>query len=124
MNGRRIRAVSSVSVDVAKAATVRTFLVRLRDTCWRCLPPSRKFDVSTLPKPPWIVKPEWPPDSLGWRMGGEQYLFELRNLYAELSATDQAAYERAYPVPPGWRGYLAWKRKGLRFILRPPSRDA
>jgi hypothetical protein len=93
---------------------LRTFLARSRDTLWRLLPPPRGFDVSTLLKPPWIVKPDWPGDSMGWRMGGEQYFFAVRSMYEGLSPAEQAAYDRVYPEPPGWEGYLKHGRRGWR----------
>lgn len=95
------------------------FLAGLRDTLWRCLPPPpRDFDVSALLKPPWIVKPEWPGNSMGWRMGGEQYFFAVRKMYGELSPPEQAAYDRAYPEPPDWQGYFKHDCRGSR--LRRP----
>lgn len=88
---------------------------RLRDTVRRILPPSRDFDPAAMP-PPWIVRPDWPPDSIGWRMGGEVYFYELRKRYAALGPAEQAAYERAFPVPAGWQGYLDAGRKGWQLF--------
>lgn len=88
----------------------------LRDTVRRALPPPRGFDPAALLPPPWIARPDWPGDSIGWRMGGEAYFHEARARYAALTPAEQAAYERAFPVPPDWRGYLDARRKGWRLF--------
>lgn len=87
-------------------------LVEIRDSIWRRFPPPRRFDPQALLKPPWIVKPEWPSDSMGWRMGGEQYFFAVRDMYRALTPPQQAAYDRAFPEPPGWTGYFDTARRG------------
>ncbi len=88
---------------------------RLRDTVRRALPPPRGFDPAALP-PPWILRPDWPADSIGWRMGGEALFHAVRDRYAALSPAEQAAYERAHPIPPEWHGYLDAARKGWRVL--------
>lgn len=98
-------------------AAIRYWLGFWRDTVWRWLPPPRGFDPVSLLKPPWIVKPEWPSDSLGWRMGGEEYFFAVRSMYEALSPSEQAAYDRAYPEPAGWEGYFKSSRRGMRLRL-------
>jgi hypothetical protein len=86
----------------------------IRDTLWRMMPPARSFDLSKIPPPPWVVRPDWPPDSLGWRMGGEQYFYAVREAYAVLLPPEQAAYERAYPQRQDWKGFYERGRRGLR----------
>jgi hypothetical protein len=83
-----------------------------RDALRRRLPPGRSFDVHSLMKPPWIVAPTFPGNSMYWRMGGEQYFFAVRDMYAALTPSEQAAYDRAYPEPPDWAGYFRPARKG------------
>lgn len=97
-------------------ARLAEFGRRLCDTVRRALPPPRGFDLATLPPPPWILRPDWPPDSIGWRMGGEAYFHDLRARFAALGPAEQAAYERAYPAPPAWRGTLDAGRKGWRLL--------
>lgn len=89
---------------------------RLRDTVRRMLPAPRGFDPGALPPPPWIARPDWPSDSIGWRMGGEAYFLQVRERYSALTPAEQAAYERAFPVPPGWERYLDRARKGWRLF--------
>jgi len=91
---------------------MNSLLSQLRDRIWRLLPASREFDPHKLLPPPWVAKPEWPADSMGWRMGGEQYFYAVRDMYAALSPPEQAAYERAFPAPAGWEQYLQRQRRG------------
>jgi hypothetical protein len=87
---------------------------RLRDTVRRGLPAPHGFDPRALPPPSWIARPDWPSDSIGWRMGGEAHFLLARERYAALTPSGQAAHERAFPVPPGWEGYVDSGRKGWR----------
>ena len=96
-------------------ARLSIFARRFRDTVRRHLPPPRDFDPAALP-PPWVVRPDWHADSIGWRMGGEVYFHQVRDRYAALSPAEQAAFERTFPVPPGWQGYLDASRKGWRLF--------
>lgn len=96
------------------ASPTPALLPRLVDTFRRLLPPSRSFDVKAVLPPPWIVAPEWPADSMGWRMGGEAHFFAVQDAYKALTPAEQAAYERAYPPPAGWEQYLDRHRRGWR----------
>jgi hypothetical protein len=94
------------------AVHIRQALAELRDRIWRRLPAPGRFDPEAMLKPPWIVQPDWPADSIGWRMGGEDYFFAVRHMYRALTPPEQAAYDRAYPAPPGWERYLHAARRG------------
>lgn len=63
-----------------------------------------------------MVRPDWPSDSIGWRVGGEAHFFQVRERDAALSPAEQAAHKRAFPVPPAWEGYLDSGRKGWRLF--------
>ena len=109
---------SGAAVTALRYLLVRLAMLgrQLRDTVRRALPPDRGFDPRALPPPPWVARPDWPGDSIGWRMGGEAYFLQARQRYAALTPAEQAAYERAFPVPPGWEGYLDRSRKGWRLF--------
>jgi hypothetical protein len=47
-------------------------------------------------------------------MGGEVYFFAVQDAYKALGPAEQAAHERACPIPPGWEGYIDRHRRGWR----------
>jgi hypothetical protein len=72
----------------------------------------RKFDPQKLLPPPWIVKPDRPPDSIGWRMGGEQHFWAVQEIYGSLTPPEQAAHDKVFPAPAEWSVYLQRVRRG------------
>lgn len=53
--------------------------------------------------PPWRVFPEYPPTSMGWRMGGgETYMSYWHCIYDDLSDADKKRYRRKHPRPLYW----------------------
>jgi hypothetical protein len=56
-----------------------------------------------LGEPPWIRYPDWPPEDLGWRMGGgEHYLTEWTERVRALSPGEKDVLQRTLDVPPEW----------------------
>lgn len=64
------------------------------------------FSAFTLdcPLPPqWLMYPEIPCGSIGWRMGyGESYRYLLSDWLETLSPTDQQQYHELFPAPISW----------------------
>jgi len=59
------------------------------------------------PMPPlWMMFPELPQASMGWRMGyGESYSIEFMNWFKELSSNEKQQYQHLFPAPKMWRGF-------------------
>ncbi len=75
------------------------------------IPPMRDgqhVDPKGKTLPPWLVYPDIPAGSIGWRMGsGEDYYLEFYRYYSRLSEEDATDYAREYPEPRGWHGKYA-----------------
>jgi protein-tyrosine-phosphatase/N-acetylglutamate synthase-like GNAT family acetyltransferase len=57
--------------------------------------------------PPWVVFPEIPRRSIGWRMGGgEWYLWTWSRWWQRLDAGTRAAYRTRWEPPEDWRDFL------------------
>jgi protein-tyrosine-phosphatase/N-acetylglutamate synthase-like GNAT family acetyltransferase len=57
--------------------------------------------------PPWIVFPEIPRRSIGWRMGGgEWYLWTWSRWWQRLDGDARAAYRTRWESPEDWRDFL------------------
>lgn len=55
--------------------------------------------------PPWLVYPDIPRYSIGWRMGdGESYMAEWSSWYGGLTPKGQGTYQTRYPEPEAWQG--------------------
>lgn len=64
--------------------------------------------TSSLMAPLWIMHPDIPAGSIGWRMGaGEDYWDQWGAWYDDLSATDQAEYQELFPEPLTWAGFYS-----------------
>jgi len=63
------------------------------------------------PQPPWLVYPDIPAGSIGWRMGGGEDAYnEFYQWISRLSDAEAADYAKRYPEPRGWRGKYAMIR--------------
>ena len=57
--------------------------------------------------PPWEKFPNVPRASIGWRMGpGQDYAYEFRNWFRQLSDVGRSEYRARWPEPQEWVGYL------------------
>jgi ribA/ribD-fused uncharacterized protein len=67
---------------------------------------TEKFTIENPMAPPWLMYPEIPRGSIGWRMGyGESYIIELYGWLKVLSPAENKVYEEMFPEPKSWRGY-------------------
>ena len=54
--------------------------------------------------PLWLMFPELPQESIGWRMGyGESYSIEFWRCFKELSLDEKKQYQLMFPAPKTWR---------------------
>ncbi|ETA51480.1 hypothetical protein [Ponticoccus alexandrii] len=59
-------------------------------------------------QPPWLLRPDMPRDSLGWRMGGgEDLLDAFETWFLALTAQERLAFCTRYPEPADWEGFYA-----------------
>lgn len=59
-------------------------------------------------QPPWLMRPDMPRFSVGWRMGGGEDLLEaFRKWFRDLKAQERLAFCTRYPEPPDWEGFYA-----------------
>ncbi len=57
-------------------------------------------------EPPWLVFPDIPWGSIGWRMGnGESYIMTWDRWYKKLSQDDRAKYQSLHPAPTGLESF-------------------
>jgi hypothetical protein len=57
--------------------------------------------------PPWLVLPDLPVSSIGWRMGdGEEALYRFIEYFHSLPLEQARALKDRYPEPEGWTGFL------------------
>lgn len=65
-----------------------------------------KFTIDNPLPPLWLVYPEIPQRSIGWRMGyGESYAWKFNDWYDSLTLDEQIKYQTMFPAPHSWRGY-------------------
>ncbi|KZX17074.1 NADAR family protein [Methanobrevibacter filiformis] len=65
-----------------------------------------EFTFKNPMAPLWIMYPEIPQFSIGWRMGyGEQYLIDFNNWFKELSKLEKIEYAKLFPAPKIWINY-------------------
>jgi hypothetical protein len=56
--------------------------------------------------PPWLVFPDLPRGSMGWRMGpGEGYYDSFCVWFSRLDEGTREEYISNYPEPPEWHGF-------------------
>ena len=56
--------------------------------------------------PPWLICPDVPRYSIGWRMGSlEQSKNEFADWFVGLGNEEKAQFRKDYPEPPEWAGY-------------------
>jgi len=56
--------------------------------------------------PPWVMFPEIPRSSIGWRMGGgETYLAYFGDRYRAMPSMERLEYRATYPEPEEWQGF-------------------
>lgn len=64
------------------------------------------FTIDNPLPPLWLVYPEIPQYSIGWRMGyGEGYNWLFNDWFSALSHEEQTKYQEMFPAPHSWRGY-------------------
>lgn len=57
---------------------------------------------------PWIVCPDIPPKSAGWRMGrGEEAYTRFYRAFSDLSPIEREEFAANNPEPEGWEGTYA-----------------
>lgn len=63
-----------------------------------------EFDADGEPHPPWLMYPNMPITSMGWRMGEGEYYNEAFGTWLQSHPREKlAAYVAKYPIPPSWR---------------------
>ncbi len=62
-----------------------------------------EFSLNNPIPPPWLMYPEIPLGSIGWRMGyGEYYLDHFNQWFRNLSKNEQDQYNILFPKPKHW----------------------
>ena len=73
------------------------------------------FSIENPMPPDWLMYPEIPIGSIGWRMGyGEYYGAEQFDWFSSLSKEDQERYNELFPMPKMWY-YDNYKRAAIMF---------
>jgi len=57
-------------------------------------------------QPPWMSLPDLPRQSVGWRMGsGEEIYNRFYRWFSSLRGDEQSEFQAANPEPPDWHGF-------------------
>ena len=63
----------------------------------------KQFTLNNPMPPPWLMYPEIPLGSIGWRMGyGENYLDHFNQWFSNLNKNEQDQYDLLFPKPKHW----------------------
>lgn len=64
------------------------------------------FSIKNPMPPLWLMCPDIPNGSIGWRMGfGEDYQYEFYNWFNTLNKEEQEEYNKLFPEPKMWRAF-------------------